>query len=63
MKLLIERYKKDGGHGEYPLEYPVKSVVITDCNGIPRIKITDDMEIEHLTVGKRLHKEKVNGRR
>lgn len=62
MKLLIEKYKKDGEPKEYPLQKCVKSVVISDCNGIPRIKITDDLEIEYLTQGSRIHKEsKSNG--
>lgn len=58
MKLLLEKYKKDGGSGEYEVEYVCKSVVISDCNGIPRIRVTDDMELEWLTHGKRLHKER-----
>lgn len=57
MKLLIERYKKTGEAKEWPLLQKCKSVTISDCNGIPRMKITDDMEIEYLTHGKRLHKE------
>lgn len=60
MKLLLEKYTKDGGSKEYPLEQSCKSVVISDCNGIPRIKITDDLEVEYLTHGKRLHKENGN---
>jgi len=57
MKLLLECYKKDGEPKEWPLIQECKSVVISDCNGIPRIKITDDLKIEYLTHGKTLHKE------